>query len=105
MLLRAALLFGSFDGERRFPTCGRMAPDRFRRLHLQKVGQPWGLASAEYGTSSLGENQGFASPRTVHNMRTAGPSTTRSDSHPTRGEGFLLPIRTSPLCYAGHGLF
>jgi hypothetical protein len=31
MLLRAALLFGSFDGERLFPTRGRMAPDLFRR--------------------------------------------------------------------------
>jgi hypothetical protein len=30
MLLWAALLFGSFDGERLFPTRGRMAPDRFR---------------------------------------------------------------------------
>jgi hypothetical protein len=31
MLLRAAVLFGSFDGERLIPTRGRMAPDRFRR--------------------------------------------------------------------------
>ena len=31
MLLRAAVLFGSFDGEPLLPTRGRMAPDRFRR--------------------------------------------------------------------------
>jgi hypothetical protein len=31
MLLRAAVLFGSFDGESLLPTRGRMPPDRFRR--------------------------------------------------------------------------
>ena len=83
-----------------FPPAGKWPLIVFGGLHLQKVGQPWGVASAKYGTSSLGENQGFGSPRTVHNMRPAGLSTTRSDSHPTRGEGFLLPIRASPPCYA-----